>query len=120
MKQFIRNFLLVLGFIIFGVGSVIVGYLIFPIVKIIFKNDEQKCLQTYSLIIRITWRKFLDILKFFGLITIKFDSEEKLTSIKNSIIACTHPSFIDVVIILAFVPNTSCIAAGKTKNNIFL
>ena len=119
MKHFIRNFLLVLSFGIFGAGSLIVGYVIFPFVKFMFKNDERKLLQTYSLIIRVTWKKFSDTLKFFGLITIKIDDEEKLKSIKNSIIACTHPSFTDVLIMLSIIPNTSCIAAGKTKTNIF-
>lgn len=119
MKQFIRNFLLVSAFCIFGIGSILIGYIVFPLIKLFFKDNKKKLLEIYSLVIRITWRKFLGILKFFGLITIKIDNEEKLTLIKNSIIACTHPSFIDVVIILAFIPNTSCIAAGKTKKNIF-
>ena len=53
---------------------------------------------------------------------LKLDIEnfDSLKNIKNSIIVSTHPSYIDVLILLSLIPKTTCFVAPRlTENNFF-
>lgn len=119
MIKFIRCTILAYIFAVFGLGSLIMGLIVFPIIKFIYK-DESSVLIHQSMAIERSWDFFLK--KFLiGLGTIKVNVKDiaRLKNIKNSIIVATHPSYIDVLIILSMIPRTTCFVAPRIINNKF-
>ena len=112
----LRGYIVVLCFIIFGIGTIFMAYIAFPTIKLLNK-DIDKRLHCYSNFIRISWRIFIRFLELIKVIKLNFINYEKLTNIKNSVIVSTHPSFIDGVILHAFIPNTTCLVANRLSEN---
>ena len=105
MKYF-RSFLVIICFGIFGLGSVLVNFLVFPFIK---KNKE-----LCSDIIRFLWRFFVQLLVILRLIKIDI---KRLDKIENKIIVATHPSFIDIVILMSLIPKSTCFVKKELTSN---
>jgi len=58
-------------------------------------------------------------MEFVKVYKIEVKNLEILKNIKNSVIVSTHPSYFDVLILLALIPRTTCFVAPKLKRNIF-
>lgn len=112
--RIVRGILISVMFLIFGTGGIILNYLIFPVVKILYKGDKR--LWVYSDIIYHLWRIFVCILEFCGLIRLNIKND---LDIKNKIIVSTHPSLVDVLILMSQIPRTTCFVKKElTKNPI--
>lgn len=114
MKKF-RSFLLILSFGIFGIGAVFFNFFIFPLLKYFFKG--QKLYEKYSDIIQKTWKFFVYFLIYTSQIRLDIKNLEEIKSIKNKIIVSTHPSFIDVVILIALIPRSTCFVKKELAQN---
>ena len=106
-----RSTVLVMLFILFGLGALFIRYFIFPFQKSRFENYET---------LQSSWKIFVLLLVKSGLISIQIDDIERLKNIKNSIIVSTHPSFIDIVILMSIIPHSTCFVAERLANNPFL
>lgn len=95
--KYIRSILAVFCFFIFGIGDVILNFLLFPFIK----NNKELC----SDIIHNTWRFFVNLMMFLKLFRLDV---KKLEKIENKVIVSTHPSFIDIVILIALIPRSTC------------
>lgn len=107
MIKIIRSFLVLLSFFIFGVGAVILNFTLFPLAKIFIKNKE--LLYFYSDVIHSTWAWFVKLIISFGIMNLNVENLAKIKQIKNRVIVSTHPSFIDIVILIGLIPRTTCI-----------
>ena len=95
--KYIRSIFAVFCFFIFGIGAVILNFLLFPFIK----NNKELC----SDIIHNTWRFFVNLMMFLKLFRLDV---KKLKKIENKVIVSTHPSFIDIVILIALIPRSTC------------
>ena len=111
MIKILRGVTVVLLFVLFGFGALFIRYLIFPFQK--NKSESYITLQK-------TWAFFIWIIKTLKIIELKIDDLEKIKNIKNSIIVSTHPSFIDIVILMSIIPKSTCFVAEKLTRNFFL
>lgn len=117
VKNIIRNSILVFAFGIFGIGALIVRYIVFPTQKLFIKSNECykiKCLE----ILQKTWKFIIGLLKITKIIEVYADIE-KLKNIKNKIIVSSHPSFLDIVILISIIPHSTCLVANKIAKNPF-
>lgn len=117
MKAF-RSFLMVISFSVFGIGCLLVGFLVIPIINFLIKNNSKR-LNIYSCIVHNSWKIFVGFLKFIGVLKLNIENLEKIKNIKNSIIVSTHPSYIDVLIIISLIPKTTCFVAPRLTENTF-
>ena len=92
--KFIRSIITTFCFIIFGIGAIFLNFLIFPFIK----QDKIFC----SKIIHKCWKYFTKFLILVGLIGVDIKHLEK---IENKVIVATHPSFIDIVILVGLFRN---------------
>ena len=106
------------SFSIFGFGAFFVNIFLFPCAKLFLK--DKKLLYFYSDTIHFTWRFFLKFVMFLRLIKLDIKDKSKIQSIKSKIIVATHPSFIDILILIALIPRTTCIVKSNLSKNIFL
>ena len=119
MIKIIRGISVTVSFIIFGLGSLFLGGLIFPLIYILEKNKEKK-LMLFSKLVHKSWNIFVHFLMFIKVVKLEIKDIEKLRGIKNSVIVATHPTYIDVLILISLIPQTTCFAAEKLTRNIFM
>lgn len=111
LKRFYRSVMIVFLFAFFGVGALFERYIVFP-----FQKSKK---QNYDTLYK-SWKFFVNLLEKTGMINLKVENVEKIEKIKNSIIVSTHPSFIDIVILMSLIPNTTCFVAQRLADNLFL
>lgn len=104
--KYIRSIFAVFCFFIFGIGAVILNFLLFTFIK----NNKELC----SDIIHNTWRFFVNLMMFFKLFRLDV---KKLKKIENKVIVSTHPSFIDIVILIALIPRSTCFVKKELAYN---
>lgn len=111
MIKFIRGLAVIGLFVFFGIGALVIRYCIFPLQK--SKKENYETLQK-------SWQFFVWLLESLHIIELKINNKNKIESIKNSIIVSTHPSFIDIVIIMSIIPHSTCFVAERLARNPFL
>lgn len=115
MIRIFRSILVLFSFAIFGLGALFLNYLVFPLAKKIIKG--KKILYFYSDTIHQTWKWFIEILIALKIIKLEIKDIEKIKNIKQKIIVATHPSFIDILILIAIIPRTTCIVKYSLSKN---
>jgi 1-acyl-sn-glycerol-3-phosphate acyltransferase len=111
----LRGYIVVICFLIFGIGTIVMGNIVFPLIKLLLPKKYK--LNTYSSVIRQSWKFFVKFLIFIKIIDVKVKDIEKIKNIKNSIIVSTHPSFIDGVVLISLIPQTTCLVAERLSTN---
>jgi 1-acyl-sn-glycerol-3-phosphate acyltransferase len=105
-----RSFLTLFALALIGVGALYITYFIFPFNKTI--TDKYKTLQK-------SWKLYIAIISKLGIMKVISDDIERIKNIKNSIIVSTHPSLLDIVILMSIIPNSTCFVAEKLARNPF-
>ena len=111
MKK-IRSFIVTLMFGIFGAGSILLNFLVFPPLKLFFHGD--KLARINSDVIRMSWKFFIFLNTITGLIKVDI---KKLEKIENKVIVSTHPSFIDIVVLVSLIPYSTCFVKKELAHN---
>ena len=101
MKK-IRSAMVFISFFVFGCGAILLNFFVFPFIK----NNKFLC----SDIIHNAWKFFVNFMITLGLFKLKI---KKLSKIENKIIVATHPSFIDIVILIALIPRSTCFVKNE-------
>lgn len=115
MIKLLRSITMILLFIFFGIGALILNLMIFPIAKVVLK--EKNLLYFYSDTIHNLWKFFTTLCQISGMIRLDIKDREKIVSLKKKIIVATHPSFIDIVILIALIPRTTCLVKSDLSKN---
>lgn len=111
-----RSFLVVISFVFFGAGSLLLSIIVFPFLGLFVKNEKKR--ECFSNIIHELWRFFVDYLIFIKIINVKIIGD--VENIRGKIIAASHPSLIDIVILVSIFPNSLCLAKKELMDNFFL
>lgn len=109
-----------LSFSIFGIGGLILSLTVFPAINI-FKRDKIKRKLFVRRFIQKSFRLFLNMMAKFGMFDFDFlAAEELLKQSEGKIVIANHPSLIDVVAMIAILPNADCIVKENLWKNPFL
>ena len=115
MIRFFRGFLVVMLFVIFGLGSLILSFVFLPAGGIFFKGGKKR--EFFSHIIHKLWHIYTQLFVTCGLIKLNLRNIEQ---VQGKIIVSTHPSFIDILILIGLYDNSLCLAKKEILNNIFM
>ncbi|MCF0241110.1 MAG: 1-acyl-sn-glycerol-3-phosphate acyltransferase [Treponema sp.] len=96
----------------FGVGAVILAVLVFPFFHI-FIHDKKKFGITARSYVSHTFRFFINMMRVTGVIRLKNDDLEAMKNLRGKVIIANHPSILDFVFIMSFVPTATCIVRGS-------
>ncbi|MCR4917851.1 MAG: 1-acyl-sn-glycerol-3-phosphate acyltransferase [Alphaproteobacteria bacterium] len=118
MIKFIRSFFCVLCFFIFGLGGLVIGFVIFPVALLVRNSKKQQRFLVNA--VHISWRAFVRLMCVLRLIKIKCPEYKKLKSLRGTIVIANHPSLIDVVILVSCIPNSVCVVKDSLFKNIFV
>lgn len=94
-------------FCLFGLGALVVGAVLLPLVKIIPAQQERKRKRARAFI-QSGLRLFVGLMHRSGGLTYEFRGVERLGR-PGQLIVANHPSLIDVVFLLAFTPAAGCV-----------
>jgi 1-acyl-sn-glycerol-3-phosphate acyltransferase len=112
---FWRFLVTALSFSLFSAGALVVGFLLMPLMRILPAARERKRSRARS-VMSASLRLFVALMSGLGGMTYEFRGAERLGRSGQLIIA-NHPSLIDVVFLLAFVPGTGCVVKQSLWRN---
>lgn len=104
------------SFLIFGIGGILISIFVMPALYL-FSGDQSIREQRGQKVIHYSFRIFIWIMKSLGVLTYQIRGVEKLQGAK--LIIANHPSLIDIIFLIAMVPNASCVVKGKLFRNPF-
>lgn len=111
-----RQFATGLSFVVFGLGGLIVPLVIFPVRWVV--RDENKREKFVKYTIHWCFRVFIQLMKGLGMLTYHVQHEEKLR-VPGQLIVANHPTLIDVVFLISFLPQADCVVKSSLRRNLF-
>jgi len=112
-----RVFLTGTCFVLFGMGGLILGLIVFPAVLLMPGGAARRRARTRGLVQR-AFRLFVAIMSGLRGVSYEFQGRERLGRPGQLIIA-NHPTLIDVVFIVAFTPAPACVVKAAIFANPF-
>jgi len=118
-NQYWRVFATGLCFSIFGIGGLLLSFLVVPIIAALSSSITERELKVQRLI-RFSFNSFCRIMKFTGAIDYEFIGTELLQQDRNCLIVANHPSLIDYVLIASQLPQCDCLVKAAVWANPFM
>lgn len=110
-----RVFATGLSFTIFGLGGLFVPLLATPWIRLTSTTQAER--QTRArLLIHRSFRFYIHIMRGLGILTWEINDEHLLRR-PGLLVLANHPCLIDVVFLIAFIPNPDCIVKGALLAN---
>ena len=118
--RFVRAILSGICFTIFGVGGFFIGAVVFPVVCLTVKKTRQRAV--FTAIIHYSWKLFVFLMRAFRLIGLDIgrDDAAVLKNLRGTVVAATHPSLIDIVILISLIPRAVCIVKSDLAHNFWM
>jgi 1-acyl-sn-glycerol-3-phosphate acyltransferase len=108
-----------LAFTIFGIGALLLAFVVFPTLRLIIHPETRYRLAMRSSV-SLAFRSFVWLLRVLGIMRLKIEGIEQLRSARGMVIVANHPSLLDVVILIAYIPRADCIVKSKLWSNPFV
>jgi len=108
-----------LAFGVFGVGALVIGLVVVPILRLIPGPRRGKEIRTQTLV-HLGFRTFVWFMEGLGLIRVSRIGTERLRRKGPYVVIANHPTLIDAVLLLACMPQADCVAKKAAWNNAFL
>lgn len=106
-----------ISFTAFGLGGLVIGLFIAPILLLVVRNQSRRQHMTRKLI-RQSFRGFIGLMRVMGVAESHMEGAHRLHR-PGLLIMGNHPSLIDVIYLVALTPNANCIVNGHLARNIF-
>ena len=115
-----RVFAKLFCFAFFGICSLILTILLFPIIHIITGFNERR----FKIFVRKFnhqyFKIFVKIAELLGAIRLTVENRDSLKDLRSKVVIANHPSLFDVVILFSLIPNANCIVKGELIQNKFI
>jgi 1-acyl-sn-glycerol-3-phosphate acyltransferase len=112
-----RLFATGLCFAVFGASAVFFGLVVFPIMRFV-PGSPGAHRRRVRATCRVYMRSFVGLMNAVGVLSFEFEGAERLGR-PGQIILANHPSLIDVVFLIGFAPQASCIVKGALFHHPF-
>ena len=103
------------AFTLFGIGGALIPIVAVPWIKLSAKTAEERQRKARKFTHK-TFLTFIYYMKFVGILSWDVKGIEQLQQPSQLIIA-NHPTLLDIVFLIAFIPHCDCIVKGKLRSN---
>lgn len=110
-----RLFATALCFTVFGLGGILAPLIATPILHLL-PGDAQTRQRRARYLVHWLFRCFIYLMRGLGVMTWQTKGLEKLRR-EGLLVLANHPTLIDVVFLVAFIPNANCIVKSRLLNN---
>jgi 1-acyl-sn-glycerol-3-phosphate acyltransferase len=107
------------AFAALGLGALFVALMIVPVVTI-GTHDRLVRARRAQHFVRASFRFYIQILQLLGVIRLSIVGIDRLGGARGTLIVANHPTLLDVVLIMALVPNAQCVVKHQLAKNPFL
>ena len=111
--RIIRSIIVLIEMLIFATGALIIGFIIIPLSSLFYKDLKKR--KFCADIVHKSWKFFTFIIQKLGTINVEINGN--FNNIKGKVIVSSHPSLIDIVILIGLIPNSLCIAKKELLKN---
>lgn len=103
------------SFALFGLGGLVLGLLVLPAVALL-SRDRARRTRRARRIIQTSFRIFIGFMRALGVLSWQVTGEQRLQR-SGLLVLANHPTLLDVVFLVALVPNASCIVKRAVARN---
>jgi 1-acyl-sn-glycerol-3-phosphate acyltransferase len=104
------------SFFYFGLSTLILVIIIFPVMYLVFHPRER--FKKYGRrFVSISFRFFVSLMHFIGIVDLGTDNRENYRRLSSKIVVANHPSLLDVVMLISLIPNADCIVNTYLNRN---
>jgi 1-acyl-sn-glycerol-3-phosphate acyltransferase len=104
------------SFLMFGIGGVLISVFVVPFLYLLSGTRSIRE-QRGKKVIHYAFRLFIWFMKSLGVLTYQISDVEKLRDAR--LVVANHPSLIDIIFLIALVPNANCVVKSKLFRNPF-
>jgi 1-acyl-sn-glycerol-3-phosphate acyltransferase len=115
LNYFWRLFATGLSFTVFGLGGLLMPLLAAPWIRLTSKTQAQRQRRA-RLFIHRSFRLYIHMMRGLGILTWEINDEQLLHR-PGLLVLANHPCLIDVVFLIAFIPNPDCIVKSRLMDN---
>ena len=112
-----RVFATGLSFAVFGAGSLLLGLLVFPLLRLLVRDRERRVAIARA-VIRALFRCFVGMMRATRVLSVEVHGAGRLRG-GGRLILANHPTLIDVVLLMAWIERGDCIVKGALGRNPF-
>jgi 1-acyl-sn-glycerol-3-phosphate acyltransferase len=112
-----RKFATGLSFTTFGIGGLMLGYMVFPLVWL-FSASPAKARRRCRRLVQASFAAFIWFMKSLGVLTWEVNRRELLQG-GGKLVLANHPTLIDIVFLISMIPNACCIVKSALYRNPF-
>lgn len=114
--KILRAVLVILEMSLFAIGAMFIGCVMFPVLAMFYKGKNRR--RKFATVIRSSWKFFIFVMENSGIINIHVDGN--LGDIKGKVVVASHPSFIDIILLIGNMPPSLCLAKKSLLKNPFM
>lgn len=104
-------------FATFGLGALGLALVVFPLIRLFSSTNRTVHAR---LAIHLSFRSFLWLMQAIGVLDLKVQHADRLKAFHCGLVIANHPTLIDVVALIALMPNANCIVKRALWNNPFV
>ena len=108
-----------ISFFVFGLGGLVTGILIFPLLILLVRNREKRSALARRYISR-AFGMFVGLMKGLGVMSYEIQGRENIQLGNNRLIIANHPTLIDVVFLVSLFPGVDCVVKEGVVRNPFM
>ena len=106
-----------LSFLAFGLGGLLLGALLFPLLSLIGNRRRRRSIARR--LVQLSFAIHIDIMYRLGVLTYEIRGRERLRR-NGLLILANHPTLIDVVFLVSLLPNADCVVKQAVARNPFM
>jgi 1-acyl-sn-glycerol-3-phosphate acyltransferase len=114
-----RIFMKWFSFFIFGLGTLTLVLLVFP-VMLAFFHPKKKFQKLARRLISASFQGFVRMMVLFRVLELDIEERKAFRDFSSKIVVANHPSLLDVVIMVSLIPNADVIVRGNLTGNIIV
>ncbi|MES2605825.1 MAG: lysophospholipid acyltransferase family protein [Pseudomonadota bacterium] len=110
-----RLFATGLAFAVFGISGVLIPLLAIPSLYLLHRDKLRRQIAARRMV-HMMFKCFIHMMRLLGILSWTTEGIERLNR-KGLLVLANHPTLIDTVFIMAFIPNANCIVKSRLLNN---
>lgn len=114
-----RAFRTGLAFAVFGVGTLAVAFLCFPVVRLLSREPLDRDRRAQR-VVQQAFRLFTWFIEALGLVRVSWNGLDRLHRDGPNLVIANHPTLIDVVLLVGRLPQADCVVKRATLSNALL
>lgn len=111
-----RTFATGFCFALFGIGQLLLAATVFPLLALV--PNRKRRVQLARRVVHLAFRTFVLIMRLAGVLEYRASGLEKLRQ-PGTLILANHPSLLDVVFLISFMPEAGCVVKASLFRNPF-